>query len=190
MSARRWFVPLLAALSVALASCGDQVQKAKPPERPASPHGGLPAGHPEIGRQAPPPSPHAGADPFAETQPGGKPAMEGGKIEDPDRVVYSGRISIDPSVELGASYTVYVLTVNERTERIPVLVRRYETPKFPFEFELRERDSGMGPRTSERPLYLRAQISDTGDVMKSRNRTTSEQPYAPFATGIELTIKP
>jgi hypothetical protein len=168
----------------ALAGCGDQVQKAKPPEKPGAPS--LPAGHPEIGR----PAGATGADPFVEESGASRPAMASAQPADPERVVLAGEIAIDPAVKLGPKFTVYVLAVNQRQEKAPVLVKRYDTPTFPFRFELREKDSGMGPRTSDRPLFLRAMISDSGDVMGSRNRTTSAEPYAPSTKDIKLTIAP
>jgi hypothetical protein len=168
---------------LALPGCGDQVQKVKAPERPGAT--GMPAGHPELGGA----DPHAAADPFADSA-HGQPAMAAGKSDDPERVVLAGEIAVDPAVTVGASYVVYVLGVYGREEKAPVLVKKYDSPKFPFRFELKEKDSGMGARQSDRPLYLRAMISDTGDVMKSRNRTTSEQAYPLFTKDVKLTIKP
>jgi hypothetical protein len=171
-------------------ACGDQVQKAKPPEKPGT---DLPANHPEIGHGGA----HGGAtrpaggghgDPFADSS--GKPAMAPAQAADPERVVYAGELSIDPTVPLGEKYTIYITTVYSAQENAPVLIKRYDTPKFPFQFEIREKDVGMGARQSDRPLYLRAMISDTGDAMKRRNRTTSDVAYPLFTKDIKLTIKP
>jgi hypothetical protein len=183
---RRSITLLLSVLvcAVLVASCGDQVQKAKPPEKPAAE---MPAGHPDIGHGASRPS---GGDPFSEGSEAGKPAMSAAKAADPERVVYAGEIAVDPAVPLGEKYTVYVTTVYSPQERAPVLLKRFDNPKFPFRFELREKDTGMGARQSDKPLYVRAMISDTGEAMKSRNRTVSDQAYAPYTTDIKLTIKP
>jgi hypothetical protein len=179
---------LLLVLAVAVAGCGDQVQKAKPPEKPQAPTTGMPEGHPPIG-QAPASRP-AGGDPFAESGHGGQPGMDAAKPSDPERVVVAGEISIDPAVKLGEQYTVYITTTYGQKERAPVLLKRYEAPKFPFQFEIREKDVGMGNRGSDRPLWVHAMISDTGDAMKSRNRTSSDTSYPPFTKDIKLTIKP
>jgi hypothetical protein len=109
---------------------------------------------------------------------------------DPARLVFSGEIALDPGVKVGDQFVVYLAAVYAPTEKAPVYTKRYETPKFPFRFELTEKDQGFGGTQSDRPLYLRAMISDTGDVMKSRNRTTSETPYTKGTKDIKLTIKP
>jgi hypothetical protein len=177
---------LLLLLLFFVAACGDQVQKAKPPEKPA-PETAMPPDHPVIGHGATRPT---AGDPFNDSGSPDKPAMGKASPADPERIVYSGEIAIDPSVPLPAQYVVYLVTIYDPKERVGVLIRRFETPKFPFAFELREKDAIMGSRSSDKPLYLRAMISDTGDVMKSRNKTTSDQAYAPFTKDIKLTIKP
>jgi hypothetical protein len=109
---------------------------------------------------------------------------------DPKKIVVGGEISLDPSVKVGESYVVYVATVFSPQERAPVYIKKYDSPKFPFRFELTEGDQGAaGGSQSGRPLYVRAMISDTGDAMNNRNRTTSEQAYPPGTTDAKLTIK-
>jgi hypothetical protein len=152
----------------------------------------MPPGHPPVGQQ---PAGHgtasrpAAADPFVDAADAGKTAMASATPSDPERVVLAGEIAIDPAVPLGESSTVYVIAVYAPQDRAPVLVKRFEKPKFPLAFELREKDSQMGPRQADRPLYLRAMISDGGDVMKNRNRTTSETAFQPFTKDAKLTIK-
>lgn len=171
-----------------VAGCGDQVQKAKPPEKPA-PEAGLPAGHPPLNGSGPA---KGGSDPFAEGGHGAGPAMQAAAAGDPTKIVLSGDVSIDPAVKLGSTYVVYLSAVFGRDEKAPVYIKRYETPKFPFPFEVREADGGMGkrPEKSEKPLYLRVMISDSGDPMNTRNRTTSEAPFPLGTKDIHLTIKP
>jgi hypothetical protein len=151
----------------------------------------MPPGHPPVSQ---PPAGHGAgsrpaADPFADAGDAGKTAMAPATPSEPERVVLAGEIAIDPAVPLGPGSTVYVIAVYAPQDRAPVLVKRFEAPKFPLAFELREKDSQMGPRQADRPLYLRAMISDGGDVMKNRNRTTSETAYPPFTKDIRLTIK-
>jgi hypothetical protein len=181
---------LLLVVLVLAPACGDQVQKAKPPEKPAAT--AMPAGHPAI----PPDHPTIGhgtatrptADPFAE---GGttKPAMGAASV-DPEKLVMAGEISLDPGVTVGQQYTIYVATIFDPKERAPVYIKKYESPKFPFKFEIKEKDAGMGASQSDRPLYVRAMISDTGDAMKNRNRTTSEKAHPRGTSDVKLTIKP
>lgn len=190
---------LLLSVLLLAAACGDQVQKAKPPERPAAPatpgmppgHPALPSDHPTIGQGAATrkaPNPHA--DPFAEGDTGAKPAMGEAPQGDPKKIVTAGEISLDPSVKVGETFVVYVATVFSPQERAPVYIKKYDSPKFPFRFELTEQDKGAaGGTQSDQPLYLRAMISDTGDAMKNRNRTTSEQSFPRGTTDAKLTIK-
>jgi hypothetical protein len=177
-----------------LAACGDQVQKAKPPEKPAATtgmppgHPPLPSDHPTIGHGAA--SRAHGGDPFAEGH-GTTPAMGEAPAGDPERVIVSGEIALDPAVKVGEQYVVYVATVFSPQERAPVYTKKYDSPKFPFRFEIKEKDKGAAAGTvSDRPLYVRAMISDTGDVMKSRNRTLSDLAYPRGATDAKVTIKP
>lgn len=181
-------------LLATLSACSDQVQKTKPPAGAVKPDATMPPGHPPIDPHGDLMAGHGGAskparDPFAEAHAGGA-GMGAKQIEEPERVVISGEISIDPSVPLGDKYVVYVTTVYGPTERAPVLIKRFDTPKFPFQFELREKDVGMGARQSDKPLYLRAMISDTGDALQARNRTVSEQAFPVFSKDAKLKIKP
>jgi hypothetical protein len=188
---------LLVSLSLVIA-CGDQVQKAKPPEKQAAPsghdphapnpHGEMPPGHPPIDRGAA--SRPAGGDPFAEGGGGEKPAMAPSQAADPERVVFAGEIALDPAVTVGERYVVFIVAVNSPQERFPVFTKRFDTPKFPFQFQIQEKDQPGNPSQSNRPLYIRAMISDTGDVMKSRNRTTSEKAFPLGSRDVKLTIKP
>lgn len=202
---------LLLILVAFASSCGDQVQKAKPPDKPeaASPHGGMPPGHPPlpsdhptIGQGAgsrPAGDPHAGlgqrpanphADPFAEGDASGKPAMGEAPKGDAGKIMVAGEISLDPAVKVGESYVIYVTAVFSPQERAPVYIKKYDSPKFPFRFELTGADQGVaGGTQSERPLYVRAMISDTGEAMNNRNRTTSEKAYPAGTADVKLTIK-
>jgi hypothetical protein len=205
---------LLVSLSF-VAACGDQVQKAKPPEKPASPggphggnphggnphagnphagdphapnpHGEMPPGHPPVDRGGA--SRPAGGDPFAEGG-GEKPAMAPSQAADPERVVFAGEIALDPAVTVGENFVVFIVAVNSPQERFPVYTKRFPNPKFPFKFEMQEKDQPGNPSQSSRPLYIRAMISDSGDVMKSRNRTTSEKAFPLGTRDVKLTIKP
>jgi hypothetical protein len=188
---------LVVLLSFMVTSCGDQVQKAKPPERgtPELPHGHppldtLPAGHPPIDKGAP--RPGSGADPFSEGGAASKPAMQPQPAGDPAKVLFAGDVSIDPAVKLGPKYVVYLSAILGPDEKGPLYIKRYDNPKFPFPFEIRETDAGMGktPAKSDKPLYLRVMISDTGDAMNTRNRTVSATSFALGSKDIHLTIKP
>jgi len=104
--------------------------------------------------------------------------------------VFAGEIALDPAVTVGANYVVFIVAVNDPKERFPVYTKRFENPKFPFQFQIQEKDQPGNPSQSSRPLYIRAMISDTGDVMRSRNRTTSEKAFALGSRDVKLTIKP
>lgn len=180
-----------AVLVLVLPSCGDQVQKAKPPAESA-PQVTLPPDHPTIGQGAAThPSRPIELDPFADPvkQPA-RQAMNAAAPSQPERVVFAGEVSIDPAVQVGEKFTVFITAVYAKEERAPVLIKRFDSPKFPFPFEIQEKDVGMGARKSDKPLYLRAMISDTGEAMKTRNRTTSDQSYPLFTKDIKLAIKP
>src|SRR5436190_9489629 len=93
---------------LALAACGDQVQKAKPPPRPEA-ETAMPPGHPTIGQGGG--GAHGGADPFAEAGAASRPAMNAATPGDPERVVLAGDVSIDPAVPLGEKYVVFLSAV-------------------------------------------------------------------------------
>lgn len=173
------------ALVLSVGACGDDVQLAKAPAKSDAPMN-HPHGMPTpSSASAPAPVP---ADPFSD---GAAPAIEkAASTANPDEVVVGGTIEIDPAVKL-PSKTLFVYLIGSPTERIPLLARRYENPQFPLQFAIRRRDTAMGAATVDKPVYVRAMLSDTGDVMKGRSKTVSEQAFEPYKTSdAKLTLKP
>lgn len=172
--------------------CGDDVQFAKSPTKPETP----PAtshGHPPIAPSAPtapaaPTSNPAPLDPFND---GAAPTIEkAATTANPEEVVVGGVIEADPSVKLPTK-TLFVYLIGSPTERIPLLARRYDEPKFPLKFEIRRKDTAMGAATVDKPVYVRAMLSDTGDVMKGRSKTVSDRAFEPYKSlDAKLILKP
>ncbi len=201
----------LCVLSFALASCGDDVQLAPPPNKDAKAGKSqdLPMGHPAVGGSptsgTQQPSPHGtmdgaspagahgtpgGTDPFADA---GAAAMKDGPkpAGNPDDVVLAGEVSLDPAAKLPSQYTVYIMAVFDPKERAGAMIKRIDgSPKFPIKFEMTAKDSPFGVQKFDRPLWVRGMVSETGEAMKSTNRTTSDASFQPGTKDVKLTLKP
>lgn len=209
---------LLAVLVVA--GCGDTVQLAPPPKHTPGADAAMPAGHPTLGgaaaaaeaaardgaaSQRSPTSavpPHGGqmpgvappitggTDPFAEGDAKPQVAPSAGAAPVPTGPIISGTIDIDPSLKLTPGSTVFVLAVVSPETRMPTMVKSYPNASFPLQFTLSATEAMGGPSGLDKPLFLRAMVSPTGDVMKSQWKTTSAKPFAPGTTNATLTLKP
>lgn len=127
------------------------------------------------------------ADPFAD---GTAPTIEKKtSAVDPEEVVVGGIIEVDPSVKL-PTRTLFVYLIGSPTERIPLLARRYDDPKFPLSFEIRRKDTAMGAAVVDKPVWVRAMLSDSGDVMRGRSKTVSDKAFEPYKTrDVRLLLK-
>ncbi|HYC76062.1 MAG TPA: hypothetical protein VEI02_00410 [Planctomycetota bacterium] len=187
-----WGLAFLTAVAASTSGCGDAVQLAPPPQRtPAT--GGLPPGHPPttsprpMSQPATPIDPHGSVgapDPFAEE---GGPKVET-PAADPSAVVLGGEIRLDPAIRLPSKFVLFVSALTPGV-RMPVLVKRYETPTFPLKFELTGKDN-MGGAALVGPFQVRASLSETGDVVNARHRTTTTSTHAVGATDVVLTLAP
>lgn len=165
--------------------CGDDVQFAKAPAKvdqkstPAPAVASEPEKIPTHGTPDDKPAGAPPADPFAD---GGTPKIEKNASKaDPEEVVVGGTIEVDPSVQLPTK-TLFVYLIGSPTERIPLLARRYDDPKFPLTFEIRRKDTAMGAAVVDKPVWVRAMLSDSGDVMRGRSKTVSDKAFEPYKT--------
>jgi hypothetical protein len=189
-----------------LASCGDDIQKVAPPKRDAAerpnPHGQLPPGHPPMdGQPQQPPNPHAprgsdGSDPFADAADAGKSirGADSGPANDPEKVFYSGRVELDPSIKLPATYAVFVNAGLPPRGSPPVLSKKFaDQPKFPLNFELRGKDMAFGDTKITGPLILYVILSESGVIEVGPQqlyvKTLLPEPQAPGSSNLVLTVK-
>jgi hypothetical protein len=184
-------------------SCGDDVQFADPPKRtpdpnaaPADVSGRMPPGHPPIegskpapAPTKPPPTAPSTHDPFADE--GAAPAVDAPK-QDPNAVAVAGVITLgEGAVAPSGKFSLFVSLVEGPTGRMPILSKRFDDPKFPFSFELRYADNPTNATVDpSATLHVRAQISTTGDVMRSTHRTTSAAPVSLGSKDFSLALKP
>lgn len=188
----RSFILVAVAVGV-LVGCGDDVQFAKAPAKvdqkstPSEAVSSEPAKIPTHGTPEDKPAGAPPADPFAD---GSAPKIEKNvSAADPEEVVVGGTIEVDPSVQLPTK-TLFVYLIGSPTERIPLLARRYDDPKFPLSFEIRRKDTAMGAAVVDKPVWVRAMLSDSGDVMRGRSKTVSDKAFEPYKTrDVRLVLK-
>jgi hypothetical protein len=190
------------ALCATLIACGDSIQKdvELPSEKAAArqQNEGLPPGHPPLGGekidthggQDPQPQGH-GHDPFGAADV--PPSSGAAGAVAADKVWFKGRVELDPSMKLPATYTIYVNAGLPPQGRPPVLSKRIAgEPKFPLDFELQQKDVAFGATAVDRPLVLYVILSESGFVMANEGvyiKTAMEGPFDPEDKNVVLTLK-
>lgn len=191
---------LIGLLPCLFTACRDDIQfSAPPPKAPASGRGKLPAGHPPLDSSESQASKAGGGaaeeDPFADPADAHKPVTSGVATSqvDPNRVFFRGRVEVDPSLKLPATYAIFVCAGNPPRGSPPVLSKLYAgAPKFPFDFELRGKDLAFGDTAIDAPMVLYLIVSEKGYVLAQEGlyfKTPPSEPIALDATGIVLTLK-
>jgi hypothetical protein len=187
MKRLRYAAMVLAALA---GGCGDDVQFAEPPKRTAPPtKPDMPAGHPPTAPSTPSEAVPSHADPFADQ--GGGAKVEA-PTQDPNAVAVAGEIALGEGATAPTPpFTLFVSLVEGAEGRMPVLVKKFDSPAFPARFDLKYGDNPTKAVVdASKAMHLRASISKTGDVMKSTNRTTSSSPIKLGQTDAKLALKP
>lgn len=213
---------------LALFGCGDDIQLRDPPKseeaektlgaggqargnphaRKGNPHAAPFAGNPHAKGGTEAPATHGKADggvtkdPFLDPEDRKqKKAMaqrSAAPSIPPDHVWYSGRVTLDPSVKLPDRYTVFVSAGYPPKGRPPVLSRLYRKPKFPFDFELLQKNQAFGNAKMDTPLVLYLTLSESGSIPMGPPppgfgvywKSPLSAPHAPETTGLELLLKP
>ncbi|MAG59011.1 MAG: hypothetical protein CMJ83_22210 [Planctomycetes bacterium] len=182
---------LLLACAIGLVACGDSIQYADPPERELQ----MPSDHPTLsggkrpGAQGDPHGSTGEADPFREADVGG-----GGVSTVPkDKVWFTGRVELDPSIKLPKTYAIFVSAGMPPKGRPPVLSRIIrDQPKFPLEFVLTQGDMAFGETKIDRPLVLYVILSESGVVLAKQGlyiKTAMHGPFDPESKDVVLKLK-
>lgn len=185
---------LVASMGWVLTISNDSVQFEDLPER-AQPEGvPVTSGPTEIpmhGR----PSPSEETPNVPGTAPAGGAAAGGGEeqgqVPEASEVVFSGTIEIDPSIELPATYRLYVNAGEPPSGSPQYFTRLYDRPTFPLTFALRGEDMPFGDAAVEAPLALYVILSEAGHVGAAEGlyiRTKASAATAPGTKNIVLRI--